>query len=1606
MKNEIFLIEKKNKIKRNKSCLSISKKPFNKKKYFKGIILNETKKKTIGNKKENCIIKKFINVHNFQPFFNIILSLLFSRFSFIIFYLIIVFLNINLSHNIVIRKLNSNNNITLRINSKGDQRIISDKFTNYPETIIINELVQDYGGNITYNLTEEINNITIIWNNTISSCKSMFEDLSNIIEIDLTNFDSLMINDASNMFKGCSSLTSINFKNFNTESITTMSFMFHSCNSLVSLDLSSFNTSKVTTMYGMFLSCTSLKSLNLSSFDTSNVGFMHEMFLSCKNLLSLNLCHFNTVKVTDMHSMFQSCSSLVSLNLNNFDTSIVTSMRAMFVECSSLISLDLSSFNTSQVTNMNTMFRLCSSLKSLDLNNFNTSKVCYMGEMFSSCYNLTSLLISKFDTSSVSFMSSMFYRCNSLNYLNLSNFDTSSVIIMNSMFYDCKSLNYLDISNFDTSSVTTMNSMFYNCKSLKYLNLSNFNTSKVSNMEQMFWLCESLLSLNLSNFNTKLIKSTKNMFKDCMSLKYLYLDNFDTSQVNNMNGMFSNCRSLVSLNLKNFNLTSIQDAGNMFSSCKSLTTLDLSNFNNANPTTISEMFSDCESLISLDISNFNVSLVVNMNKFLYNCKSLISLNLMNFDKFKDSVQTSEMFYNCNKSLRYCINEEKIISTIFTQLEDFPNFNCSDDCFTNSSNKFILEKRKCIDNCSNDNYYKYEYDSICYHSCPNGTHSLRYNEFLCKEDIICDNYYNYDLTECLDEIPLGYYLRDPNLRTIDKCNSKCLNCTLESNKNGLCISCNINESYYPKYNDSSNNNSFINCYKDKNDNYYFDESNSIYMPCYSICKECNWKGDDNQNNCTKCYDNYILNGSNCEKIPFNTNTELTLNSNTDISFNTNEELTFNVNTVLTFNTNVDLSFNTNTDISFNSITDIVSNDNIDISENIANNTYIINNTSENLNESEFDYFSNDSSINSIDKQESSENINNLYITNNATNTYLLSDNIKDSIISYLSFLDTSNSNIYLINNDTIQDIEYYINEYLKTNNIPNFTFYYYEINLNENEIDDKYSNFTYIEFPPDSKNILIKNFNLDRKNDKIYVLIIESLYNDTNSAVKNFDYKLFLENGAILDIKEDIFAYVYSPLIDLNLSNYNYSIYFAEQGYDIYNKIDKFYYDTCSPAYLYNNDITIQDRKKDIYPNNVILCKDNCNYKAFNIEEKRIICDCNLNINNNYTNYTKINDFLEEDNGNFLNYFLDYINYKILKCYNLLTSFENIKKNYAFYCSILILTIIFLINILFWECGITKIRKIMISHIPTFQRICNDFIGKSRNNKINNNKKLLVPPKKKNKRKRKNVYNKKNINKKKIARPISFKQIDLIDSSNIKIVLKKEKTIKGEKTEKENYNFNELPFTQAIIKDKRNIFTIFISVIIQKLELVNLIIGEHKIKIVLIYQYILSLLTDLFFNAFLYTDEIVSNKYHNNGKLDFIVSLALSLLSNIINSIICYFLNFSKGVEERLEQILEIKIEFGYLFAFNKFIKILKIKVMLYFFIEILIICFCTYYIIIFCIIYYNSQISLLINYLMSSVESLILSIIVSILIAITRKIGIYYLSKNIYNTSKYLDNAF
>ncbi len=50
-----------------------------------------------------------------------------------------------------------------------------------------------------------------------------------------------------------------------------MSYMFYNCSSLTSLDLSNFNTLNVNNMNSMFYNCSSLSSLNLINFNTNNI---------------------------------------------------------------------------------------------------------------------------------------------------------------------------------------------------------------------------------------------------------------------------------------------------------------------------------------------------------------------------------------------------------------------------------------------------------------------------------------------------------------------------------------------------------------------------------------------------------------------------------------------------------------------------------------------------------------------------------------------------------------------------------------------------------------------------------------------------------------------------------------------------------------------------------------------------------------------------------------------------------------------------------------------------------------------------------------------------------------------------------------------------------------------------------------------------------------------------------------------------------------------------------------------------------------------------------------------------------------------------------------
>ena len=160
----------------------------------------------------------------------------------------------------IIKEIISVNEITLIINGTGNQRILSNN------TNILNPSLLDVNGNPlngtkTVNLNSELSTIKIIWDSPFSNCSAMFRDLDNIVEINLSNFNSSLLTDTGEMFYGCYSLKSLNLSNFNTSKVNNMANMFQDCESLEVLDISSFDTSFVENMGHMFKGCRSLKSL-------------------------------------------------------------------------------------------------------------------------------------------------------------------------------------------------------------------------------------------------------------------------------------------------------------------------------------------------------------------------------------------------------------------------------------------------------------------------------------------------------------------------------------------------------------------------------------------------------------------------------------------------------------------------------------------------------------------------------------------------------------------------------------------------------------------------------------------------------------------------------------------------------------------------------------------------------------------------------------------------------------------------------------------------------------------------------------------------------------------------------------------------------------------------------------------------------------------------------------------------------------------------------------------------------------------------------------------------------------------------------------------------
>ena len=139
------------------------------------------------------------------------------------------------------RKLQTIQKIKLKVLLPGSQEIIYPDYINNLQVYVNDELVSiDINNKI--DISDSNNIITLQFGISLINCDKMFYGLTNIVEVDLTEFDTSEITSMKSFFENCENLQKITFsENYRIFIDSTKNF-FSNCKSLSSLDLICFDT--------------------------------------------------------------------------------------------------------------------------------------------------------------------------------------------------------------------------------------------------------------------------------------------------------------------------------------------------------------------------------------------------------------------------------------------------------------------------------------------------------------------------------------------------------------------------------------------------------------------------------------------------------------------------------------------------------------------------------------------------------------------------------------------------------------------------------------------------------------------------------------------------------------------------------------------------------------------------------------------------------------------------------------------------------------------------------------------------------------------------------------------------------------------------------------------------------------------------------------------------------------------------------------------------------------------------------------------------------------------------------------------------------------------
>ena len=486
--------------------------------------------------------------------------------------------------------------------------------------------------------------------------------------------------------------------------------------------------------------------------------------------------------------------------------------------------------------------------------------------------------------------------------------------------------------------------------------------------------------------------------------------------------------------------------------------------------------------------------------------------------------------------------------------------------------------------------------------------------------------------------------------IECLHEKCLSCNEESNRLGLCLSCNEG---YKKVNYTSVFPQFLDCMKKEDPklkSFYFNETSNEFRPCYKKCEKCEIGGDDDANYCLECKNGYMFRPGDNPK-----------------------------NNCVVYS-------------DFYYISPYGQYKVLDVLQCPEEAKFIIKDKNFCIDDCkkdhEYKYLYNGICLKNCPEGTINED-------------YLCIENKDECKLV--------ENDIYLKEKEDFQIIKTlaktYLDEFNYTDNhISLYRNNDYSIILYKNRdcLDKVSLSMPKIDFK-ECYNKVKKEYNI---NDHLLISIVDQKGSKGASSIFNFFHPLSGEELNYIEICQDeevtIKENVTSILNNENNTNFELQISLIEQGIDIFDLDNPFYKDLC---FDFDNkekrDIPLSMRIEKAFPN-VLLCEQGCKANGIQLPEKVAICDCSLN---NLVNkdFIKDNALLESTLGKALD-LINSSNIMVVTCYKYI--FKYFTRSIGGLISFILIVIHIISTILYFLWGSPKLKIYILSLTDSYLNFLN------------------------------------------------------------------------------------------------------------------------------------------------------------------------------------------------------------------------------------------------------------------------------------------------------------